>query len=625
MATKNSGPRPFDFEDEPTEGEEAGKLWHQRIDASLKWRQRVYNGDKMWLRSLKLVSADHWMNDQRFSDDPTSDNPRDEITVNVIGSTVKDFMAFLFKYNPKFLLRARRKEAILAARLKQSLINYWWREKGWKHIVQKSVWDYLIFGHAIVKTGWVLELDAAKAPDKDGNIEWDDAVRVNEPTVRRVDPFHFIVDPEAPERNLETSRWCAESIHKPLRDVLVNTKYDKSVIAGLRTGKYTPACVPSQTKMMRGTERLNDDEGLQADSLVRLFEVWDKKFHRYFVLLDGVDKPLFEGNWPYADEAGEVYLDGFPYVFKVYDALPNDWYGQSLPFQLEDQQLELNRIRTLAFTHRRRNAVSVYGATGQVGVDQLAKLQNAQDGEIVQNLPGPGSLWLIPSAPLPEDNYRVEQMIQGDINRLSGADQLTSGGSLPSRTSATEITARQDYTGRKIDMRVDAVDCLLADVTRQVLQHMEVNMEKAEVVRVEGPLGDTWEHLTPQDAKAEVDLEITTVSATREDETEDKQQAIQTFGQISQMAEMLTQQGYAVNWPKVFAWVMLKQDVKEADEFLIPVAPPPPPDPAAGGGVPTQPVSGAVPQMPPDQIALQQAAAPPQSGVMGAMNGALGG
>lgn len=612
----------YEFDDEPTKGEDAGKLWLQRIHTSLEWRRRIWNGERMWIRSLKLFLGDHWEQSTRFDFvDADSNNVRDEITVNIIGSTVRDFMAFLFKYAPKFLLRARREDALLAAPLKQSLINYWWAEKGWIASVKEAVWDYLIVGHGVVKTGWVLELDEAKKPDKDGLIEWNDAVRKDEPTVRRVDPFKFIVDPEAPERNLGSARWCAESIHKPLRDVLVNERYNKQVRAGVKTGKYKPNVVKSQTRVTRSAERVvTGEDGAGDESLVRLFEVWDKKFKRYYVLLDGVDKPLIEANWPYP------YLDGLPYVMAVYDELPNDWYGQSLPWTLEDQQLELNRVRTSEFIHRRRHALTVYGATNAVDPKTLAKFKMAEDGDIIPDLPSRDAVFPMNAAPLPDDNYRVEDIIQNDLRRLSGADQLSSGGSLPSRTSATEISARQDYTGRKIDMRVAAVDCFVTDITRQVLQHMAVNMDRATAVRIDGPNGESWDTLTPDAAKAEVDLEITTVSAQREDETTERQQAIQVFQTIGQMAQGLMAAGYQINYPKVFQWLIgEKFGVKEASEFLV--APPPqvPVDPnavpGAGGGVSAE----GPPGIPPSQVAVQQAAVQPQSGIMGAAMGALGG
>lgn len=612
----------YDFDKEPTSGEEAGRLWHQRIRGSIDWRQKLPNGDRMWIRSLKLFLGDHWENDQRFAfTDASSDNPRDQITVNVVGSTVRDFMAFLFKHTPKFLLRSRRQDAVAAAKLKQSLLNYWWREKGWVGAVKESVWDYLIVGHGVVKTGWMLELDESKKPDKDGRIEWNDAVRKDEPTVRRVDPFKFIVDPEAPEYNLASSRWCAESIHKPLRDVLVNERYNKAVRAEIKAGKLKPTLVATQTRVRRtGEQVVTDDDSAHGESLVRLFEVWDKKFQRYYVLLDGVDKPLIESNWPFD------YLDGFPYVFVVYDDLPNDWYGQSLPWTLEDQQLELNRIRTSEFIHRRRHALTVWGATNSVTPENMTKLKFAEDGDVIPDFPSKDSVFPLQTASLPDDNYRVEDIIQNDIRRLSGADQLTSGGSLPSRTSATEISARQDYTGRKIDMRVCAVDTFITDITRQVLQHMAVNMDRATVVRIEGPEGDKWQPLTPEDAKAEVDLEITTVSAEREDETTERQQAIQVFQQIGQMAEGLGMQGYAVNWPKVFSWLIgEKFGVKEANEFIQPL-PPPPPQPGDPNAPAQEGVSQELPPgIPPEQVALQQAAVQPQSAIMGAGMGALGG
>jgi hypothetical protein len=605
---------------EPIEGREAGKLWTRRIDAAVKWRLKHPYADSQWKRNVKLDRGLHWNEDHKAME-ASSDDPRPRITVNLVASNVRDFIAFLLKNTPKFIAKPRRPEDVKSARVQQELVNYFWREKKWKKQARRAVRDLVTLGTSIMRTGWVLELDASAQPDEHGQLEYNDAVRKDEPLVRRVNPAKFLIDPMAPDHDLESARWVAEIFRKPLTDVLANQKYDPEVISKIEAGEYTPTKISREdkgdkdrdaddVKFMATYDDLSGEEA--ANTLVRIYEVWDKKFQRHYILLDGVKEPLVAENWPYP------HLDGFPYVLATYDELNDEMYGLGLPWAMEDQQLELNRIRTAEFEHRRnfgqqrlalnRNAISE---------TELAKLQTGSTDDVVVD--GPDAIKPIEYPQLPPDNYQVEGIIKEDIRNLIGADQLTQGGNLPGRTSATEVNTRSGYTGMKIDMRVDAVDTLLTEVTSQVLKHMKAYMDQPTAIRIQGSMGNDWAMVNKEDIRADTDLEIITVSAERTDPTVERQQATNVLDKLLQAMPLLQQVGYTVNVPRVLEWVLgEKFEVREYNEFVVPLNPSPV-DPNAqgmnGAGV------AAPPGIPPQQQAAQMNAARPESAVMGALLG----
>jgi hypothetical protein len=585
------------------------KMWLEKLDEALVWREKQPTAAKQWKRGRRLFRGEHWDEDVRL-EEASSEFPRDRITVNVIGSTVRDFMAFLFKHKPKFLLPPRKKDAVVRARLKAALVNYWWREKAWVRVVRRCVWDYLIVGHGIAKTGWAFEIDeSAKA--KDGLLELNEAIRKEEPFVRRVPPERFVIDPEAPDADIHTAAWVAECFHRPLCDVLVTERYNKDVRAGIKSGKYQPKFVESPLDLPGNGDGANDFSAKELKSLVRVWEVWDKKHQCVLTLIDGIEYPVVKKNWPYA------YLDGFPFVWIGYDEIPGEMYPTGLPYALEDQQLELNRIRTCEFDHRRKNAVRMWAASNAVTPEEETKLQMGQDGTVVK-MPSPESVKPLQGAPLPEDNYRVQETIMADMRLLSGSDQLTQGGDLPSRTSATEISARQEYTGRKIEMRVEAVDRFLTDITRQIVQHMEANLTKAQAVRVEGLQGRMWAEVGPDDIRDETDLEIVTVSAERVDEQAEKQIATQVLDRILNAVPVLQGAGYEVDVGGLFRWFFeTKMGVLEFDEFVKRI----PPAPQAAGGIGGAASGELPPEIPPEQQQIQQDAVHPNSATLGAMGG----
>lgn len=616
MAKLSTKPEPL-VKLEPKDGEELGKLWHARLEQALRYRKNLRNADKQWERASQLDRGDHWNNGQQAGETgKKSDNLAQNVTVNLIGSYARDFLAFLFKNVPKFLASPRKPESIASAKLQQELVNYYWRELGWRKQARKSVRDMIVLGTGIARTGWVLELDQAVKPDADGKISYDDAIRVDFPFVRRVSPARFIVDPAA--EDLETARWVAETYRKPLADVLANSKYSEKVRREIREGKLKPALFGANENVRKdssdtipalvmpvGEQELQDH--------VRLYEVFDKKFDRHVFLLEGIDEPLLvEGN-PFP------YLDGFPYVFGVYDEFNDELYGQGLPAVLEDQQLELNAIRTGQFQHRRRySEVLLQVAENALASGQLAALQNGthRGTVLVKEM---DAIKAVQQPQLPTDGQQIEASIMEDMRNLSGGDQLTSGANLPSRTSATEVNARAGYTGMKIEMRVDVVDSFLAAITRQVLQHARAQLTKAQAFRIQGTAGQEWAEVANRDEiRDEVDLEITTVSAERKDEASEKAAASNVAQILLQNQLVLQQAGQMLNTPRLFKWWLGDVfGVKEYDEFVLPLAPDPNAvDPATG-----QPVSTAQPQIPGAQLSAQIAAAPPQNAELGAMLG----
>lgn len=620
---------------EPGRGKESHKLWMSRMRSTLQWRMQYWNGDKAWNRYTLLVRGKHWgAGTGNDSDEVNSESPRDRITVNMTGSLVQDMLAFLVNDRPVFIGKPRKPESSVAAKLKVGMLNYFWREQSMQKQIKRAVRDGISIGHGIVRTGYTLEVDATKTPDKSGLIEYSDFVRADYPYVRRVNPRRFLIDPEAPENDLETARWCAEIFFKPTQDVVKNENYDADVRAGILSGKYSPTTRDSflstygsgSKKIDNADDALTVDADVNGTSLITLYEVWDKKFRKVRVYADGIDEPLRETEWPY------TYLDGLPYVKYDFIELADELYGQGLPGFVEDQQHELNRLRTAQFNHRRRFSARKYTVDVDRLVDEgeLTKLTSGEDGTVVR---GRGRDVVVPiqDAPLPNDTLQVEAAIKEDFRTLTGADQLLQGGNLPSRTSATEVRTRAALIGLKIDDRVTGVDDFVHAIGRQVLQHIAGNVETDQVIRVEGKDGEQWIKGSPADIRAEIDLELTSTSADRVDPMLERQQAMSIFTTTVQNLQLLAQAGTRVDINELFRWVMEKFGEKEIFRFFS--SEPMQMNPTgvdmmgAQSGGPGAPPSAAVPPTPgdPRAAATNSAAAPLQSSLSGALMGALGG
>lgn len=560
---------PYDLKEKST-GEESYSLWLSRLELTRQWRHNYEFGDKAWSQAYRIYSGKHW----NYGDDvddvyASSDYVKDRITVNIAGSTILNIVPFLVARDPVFMFKPRKSEDVVAAMLQENLLNYEFRKQKMLQEVKRSVTDCAITGTGIIKTGYTLEVDEGNKSD--GELVYEDYVKVDRPFVQRINPFDFLFDPTGETYDLRSARWCAQIFYKPYRDVIANKRYNKSVRDKINTKEYSVVTRDSYLKgiQMADLPSYSDgtfswEEAQLESSLVVLYEVWDKKFKKYYVFAANVADPLIEKDWPYD------YLDGFPFLKLDYIPIPNSPYGIGIPYWIRDQQYELNRNRTAMFEHRRRFNRKYAVLENAMDESEMIKLQEGEDGTIVQVRGGADSIQAIEDAPMSQDIQVVEQIIKADIQELTGSDALLRGGGLPSRTTGTEVQTRAQIFRMKLDDRVDAVDQFVTEIGRQIVDHIKANMIKNEVIKIVGQQGEYWVEYTSEDIQAEADVEIETVSKQKLDPVVEKQQALQVFQLASQMLPLVQSGQISIDFNQLFKWLLEKFDIKDASRFFAP-------------------------------------------------------
>jgi hypothetical protein len=532
----------------------------------------------------------------------------------VTGSTIEDFIPFLVRRHPEFVIRPKKPQLVETAQNQKNLLNYLWVEKNMTMQVRRAVKDAAIVGHGIVKTGYRFELDE-DALKPGVRIEYNDAIREEEPWVRRISPFHFIFDPDAPDHDLESARWCAEILFRPMQDVLQDKRYKSSVLRDIKNGSESPTThldFLAQQTSAGGITNLTKNEQ-RAQELAVVWEVWDKRFSKRLVFIDGVETPVIEEDWPY------TYLDGFPYAMVPFIDLPDEHYPLGMVRFIEDQQMELNRVRTKEFHDHRRTGVLLTAAKNFVSESELMKATSGSSLEVILHDGAPGDN-PINAVNLPTEIFKSEQLqriIMEDIRQMTGSDALTSGGALKSRTSATEVNQRANFFGLKLEDKVEKIDGFFQRIARQVLQHTQANMKTTSLIL---PLGidaaqvtaDHFAALTPEMIRGEFDLELNTVSAERVDRATDRQQRLQVMQMVMQQMQVLLSSGAQVDVAELMRWVLETFDVADVERFF-------PQGLALQGGLP--PGAGGLP------ISTQQEAPDPQGAQLqaGAADGGAAG
>lgn len=542
------------------------EIWLSRLDSTLRWRQNYWNGDKNWNRAYDMFRGKHWRDNQE--EDPSSDQLRDRITVNVTQSSILNIVPFLMSSHPEFQGKARKPSKTVSVKLQTEMLNYEYQQRMMNSQVKKAVYDAAICGHGIVKSGYNFEIDEA-ALKSDGQLVYEDYIKVDAPFLKRVSPFFFLIDPTASENNLETARWCAEIFLKTERDIVANERYNATVRGKIKRQengyklkfKDSALGVHHDDPHLNNLSKATDDPELPESKVAMLFELWDKKYKKYYVFADGVCEPLIEKDWPYA------YLDGFPYTKFDFITLPDELYGIGIPYQIEDQQYELNRNRTYAFEHRRRFSARKYEILKGVDEGEVTRFMNGEDGVGVR-VNQMGSIQPIPDAPMPQDTQLVEGMIRSDVQEMTGLDALLRGGNLPDRTTAGEVSTRTSLFRLKLDDRIESVDQFVLKVGTQVLQHIKGNYESEKFVQLIGEQGNYWEKLTFELIKEDIDISMETISAPKVDPLLDREQAMRIW-QIAQSSLPLIQAGLLkINLNALFAWMMERFGIKDAGRFF---------------------------------------------------------
>jgi hypothetical protein len=538
--------------------------WLKKIEQTLRWRRS--NFDKDWKRAYEMYNGVHWRD--IVETDPSSDQARDRITVNVTMSNVLSIVPFLISNKPKFICKPRRPEKDKVAQLQSEILNYEYEQRKMHKQVKAAAYDCVEIGHGIVKVGYALEIDKSKLKS-DKSIQYESYIKENAPFVKRICPFYFLIDPCASENSLETAEWCAEIFFKSKRDLCANTKYNQTVINKIKSGIYNPGTKStvfdslSDANVATANDSYGTDDKLSYDDddNIVLYELWSKRDRKYYILASGVHEPLLEKDWPFD------YIDNFPYIKVDYIPIQDCLYGVGLPYTIEDQQFELNRVRTSAFEHRRRFNRKYTAIDTAISEAEANKLVNGPDGTVIfvkqQNAIVP-----IQEANLTQDHYAVEAMIKDDIRNLTGNDSLIQGGNLPSRTTSGEVQTRTNLFRLKLDDRAESINNFILEIGTQVLQHIKNNYNTDRLIALVGLKGINWERLSAEDIKEEMDVSMESVAAPKVDPMIDRQQRVAIWQQSIQALPLVQAGLLKIDFNQLFAWVMESFDYKDIGRFF---------------------------------------------------------
>lgn len=584
--------------------------YKRRLDLARRWRdQEGY--DRTWRRLNDLYRGKHW---------PASTvGKSDLIAVNLAFSTVNVIAPSVAVNHPKIVVQANNPQDGSRAGMVEAVINHLWRHHDFRSPFRRAVKDFLIFGHGWLKVGWrfteqerslgdherddllemaLAEADAyaAAAPEFAGDLPTDDEIAANlpstavsivedQPFVERVSPFDIYVDPEA--TCMDDIQWIAQRIVRPLEEVQGDKRYKPSV----RKRLVADAGVnPAYQDPMRDKREFTDET-----ERVTLWEYYDIASNTMSVCAENSDEFLL-------DPTPMPYAYGQPFVMvRNYD-IPDFFYPVGDLESIESLQLELDKTRSQLMNDRKRYARKYLYHERSFGPEGREALESDADGRLVpvvdENKPLSEVVVPMPQVPLSPEIYNYSNIIEQDINTVSGVNEYARGQMPEIRRTATEASIIADAANARAADKLAIVEIAIGQVARRVLQLMQQYLTDEQTARITDQAGeDLFVAYDRHAIVGEYDFTVEGGSTQPINDTIRKQQAVSLLNAIGPMI------GTVID-PTQLAIHILRDgfDIKNPEKFLMAPQPPAPEGAAPQGGVGSVPASpeAMMPPTPPE-------------------------
>ena len=567
----------------PSNADRLGK-YRKHLATSKRWR-REEGYDSTWRRLIDLYRGRHY----EFASD------EDRLLVNIAFSTVNVIAPSVSVNYPKIAVNATKPDDAPKAIITEAVINYWWRHYKVKPEFRRAVKDFLVVGHGWLKCGYryieeeVVETgDEPSDPDAEGNEVTPSIVVVEDrPFVERVSPFDMFIDPDA--TSMRDAKWIAQRIRRPMADVKADKRYAKQ--ARDRVAPSSTSRFADET----GRKKIHDD----GHSYVDIWEFYDVRTKTMSVFAEGGDQFLIKPTqMPYAF--------GHPFVMiRNYD-VPDHFYPMGDLEAIEPLQRELNETRTQMMNHRKRFSRKYLFKESAFDSDGRSALESDYDNVLVpvasdeslSNVVAP-----FPAVITPPEFYNQSEMIQGDVEQITGVSEYQRGALPEIRRTATEAAIMQDAANARAADKLATIEGAIVEVAVRMVQLAQQYMTGQQVARVTGKDGvPMWVTFDRDYISGDFDFEVEAGSTAPNNESFRRQSALQMVDamapfasagviNVERLAAHVLQFGFGIKNPGEFIQAVPDAQVApEAVPAQMPVPMPEPP-PAGPAGVAAPPAA----------------------------------
>ena len=513
---------------------------------------------------------------------------------------------------PKIVVQATDPEDKARAAVVEGVANYMWRHHDFRTPFRSAVKDFLIVGHGWLKVGWkfveqeqgisdeqreemigsaMLEADnfAIQNPEMAADLPTDQDIIANiagtamiivedQPFVERISPFDIYVDPTA--TCMGDAQWIAQRIVRPLEEAQKDKRYKPSVRKRL-----------SSTVMDMETPEYHEGKAEFVGEQAVIWEFYDMLENTVGIYADGAEEFL-------VDPVPMPYAYGQPFVMlRNYD-VPDHFYPIGDLESIESLQLELDKTRSQLMNDRKRYARKYLYHERSFGPEGREALESDDDGRLVpvvdENKPLQDVVVPMPQIPISPEIYNYSQIIEDDINTVSGISEYARGAMPEIRRTATEASIVADAQNARSADKLAIIEISISEVARHVIMLMQQFMTGELVARTTARGGeDIFFEFDRENIAGEYDFSVQAGSTQPMNDTIRKQQAVSLMNAIGPLVgEVIDPQALAIH--------VLEQGfgIKDPEKFLV--QQPGPEVAAEEGQIPSEgPAPGGMPPVPP--------------------------
>ncbi len=545
-----------------------------KVGKCQRWREQEQY-EQTWRRLVDMYKGKHWP--------ATTTTKSDLIAVNLAFSTINVIAPSVAVNYPKIVVQATDPENRDRAAFVEAVANYLWKHHDFRTPFRRTVKDFLIFGHGWIKTGWkfveqeqrisederenmfnsaLTELDAfaLETPELSNDLPSEEDVAANipstvmrivedQPFVERVSPFDMFVDPAA--TCIEDAQWIAQRINRPLEEAKNDRRYKASARRRLSVN----------SNYSEDIYAMSDDRWEFLDDQVVIWEYYDIMANTVAVYAEGSDEFL-------VDPVSMPYAYGHPFtMLRNYD-VPGQFYPIGDLESIESLQLELDKTRSQLMNDRKRYARKYLYHERSFGPEGREALESEEDGRMVpvvdENRPLNEVVIPMPQVPISPEIYAYSDIIEQDINTVSGISEYARGAMPEIRRTATEASIIADAQNARAADKLAIVELSISKVARRVLQLMQQFMTGEQMARVTIQGDDMFVNYSRDDITGEYDFSVQAGSTQPLNDTIRKQQAISLLNAVAPMI------GTVID-PQALAVHVLESGfgIKDPEKFLM--------------------------------------------------------
>lgn len=567
------------------------KRYRNRLNHARTWREEE-GYDDTWERMLDLYKGKHF---------PKGIEDEDRIAINIAFSTINVIFPSISVNHPKIEVMANQPQDEDRAVITEAIINYWWRHYDFRTPFRRAAKDFLVIGHGWVKVGYkfvekleyldpeekqnviqdmTIQADAFASanPEMASDLPTDDEIEANAPEAKtvivedrpfleRVSPFDMFVDPEA--TSLDDAKWIAQRIIRSLEEVQSDQRYKSSARRNVKADAVLSADWMSETQRKK------------LDTDLDRVTVWE-----FYDLQDETICVFTEGGEDYLIEPREMpYAFGHPYEFIANYEVPDEFYPIGDLEMVEAPQQELNKTRSQMMNHRKKYGRKYLYRASALGPDGRQGLESNEDNIAIEviddNLPLQDILMPVPITPMSGDLYQYSQIIEADMDKVSGVNEYARGATPEIRRTATEAAMIQDAANARSADKLALIEIAIGKIARKILMLAQQYMTGEQVARVVGAEGQQfWFNYDVEDIEGEYDFSVEGGSTQPQNDTFRRQQAVAMMNSLAPLIGTVVDPAQIAKHVLQFGF-----GVKSPGKFIIP---PPPPMPMGPDGGPME-------------------------------------